>query len=263
VYDDKVNRTVVTSKEYLDHKDSDMPQWKGKVTIKSDTIVSPATAGFSDGLTWFHIRDTKQKTRNASNTVDWNLDGRYSKARSHSPMDNLNFSYDGICSLFTIGVTDTVDYSNLKFHGEWATDQKEPARVFWPEMTAALMAGVHSCAPDACRLSRMLAFSNDSQYPNTALVLVAELPEFAGTMEEVIKLIFRGDNLREQFLKTAIAVLERVKRAKSQRAIFNALAISAHQAMGTFDYVHDIDTANQILRDVNQNFASDGDISLR
>jgi hypothetical protein len=94
-------------------------------------------------------------------------------------------------------------------------------------------------------------------------VLIAELPDLSGTLEDLFRLIFLSETLQKQFVTEVRQVLQQSQRCGSDsRACFQKLAGSAGQSMGSFNHVLDPAAALALFESFELKSASEDDISL-
>jgi hypothetical protein len=184
--------------------------------------------------------------------------------------DPLAFEYDAYAAVMVLGDPDASDREEAlqpvgDVGGVWDIAAEADGRVFWPELTAALMAGLRACVKDAGRLGRVLAFSSKAR-PGVAHVLLLELPSRSGMLEEIFELIFGSggsSTLQKQFVEAAISVVDRVSSPDlGKRAVFESLACAAGQAMGTFNTTLDCATARAVLEQIRQGIPQEDDIPM-
>lgn len=239
-----------------------LPKWQGDILIPKEATVVPA-AGLPKGIRWCQFRDEIQIKSIPIQAV-WELNGHFSESGNLISIAPVSFKYEAIASLLVLGSGKDVRDQNHNFSGTWTIDGKEGGHEFWPEMTAALMAALIGCAPDAARLGRILAFRSKDEPNKVAHVLIVELPELSGTLDEIFRLIFNSDVMRKQFFANALEVLRRVSHVKDDPdGCFKSLALPARQSMGKFNKPLDCDEAIEILNSVSADAGSENDISLR
>lgn len=94
-------------------------------------------------------------------------------------------------------------------------------------------------------------------------VLITELPDYSGTLEELFRLILGSKVLAKQLFDKAREVIQAVSSQDNSDEVFRVLATSALQSMGKFNETLDCDAAIEILNSVSADAGSENDISLR
>jgi hypothetical protein len=222
------------------------PMWGGSATVPQDAIPIAVTRGFPNGVRWYHLRQREHRARAALCDVDWQLRGYFSEACSATRVDGVGFRYTASGSLLVLGEWAGGDEHVPEPCGIWNVNEEVEGREYWPELTAAVMSGLCECVQSAGRLGRVMAFRNH-RHPGVAEIAILQLPDIAGTLEEVFRLIFNSEMLRRQFVSEARHVLASVESCESERACFAALGGAARQAIGAFDRVLDPSQAMRLL----------------
>jgi hypothetical protein len=240
------------------YKEDVHPIWSGTVSIPEEISLSRQSINGPEQIAWYRILRGDGSLAAADAEVKWKLKGTYTGGQLVLPgkpklLDSpIYFEYEACSSLLMLGNFEQVQQGDVV--GEWSIEDKQNKRTFWPELTAALMAGLVACTPDAARLARVLAFRHDENL-GCASVLVIGLPDTSGTFEELFLLIQESKKLRQKFYKKAISVLNESMN-KSDGELFHVLAASALQSMGDFNTPLDCAAAIEILDSI-----SVGDIS--
>lgn len=266
--DQQSDRTLIQGRrETGTQNEKDCPIWSGHVVVGKNTKENqlakalPATQGFPSGVRWYHLRRADSRVQPVLCDVAWSLDGYFDAVGGSTRCpDPITFKYQAYASILVLGEYVGEDEPVGSPLGRWTIDGDDDGRTFWPELTAALMAGLRACATDAGRLGRVLAFRSAS-HPDVAQVLITELPDLSGTLEEMFQLIFHSKILQKQFLAASTACLAKVANAHTDsRSCFRVLACRAGQSMGRFDAPLDsgASQAMQLLRQLEATVA-DGD----
>ena len=99
--------------------------------------------------------------------------------------------------------------------------------------------------------------------PKLTYVLITELPDYSGTLEELFRLILGSKVLAKQFFDTKQEKLFNLYLVeKNSGEVFRVLATSALQSMGKFNKTLDCDAAIEILKSVSADAGSENDIPL-
>ncbi len=225
--------------------EKEYPIWSGNVVVREGTVAIPAMQISSKNISWHNLREDAAKQRSVIVHADWSLDGIFADNASMQKLaSSVEFTYSAIASFLVLG---SAQPESIEVAGIWAIDCDDSnGRVFWPEMTSALMSGLRVCAPDAASLGRLLAF-RCAKNPQVAYVLITELPEYSGTMEELFRLIFGSNVLGKQFFDQARKVIRNVSGEQPSDEVFRILATSALQSMGKFNEPLDCNAAQEIL----------------
>ena len=241
--------------------ESYMPIWSGKLPVSSFKNAQPSIS--FDGLDanyykWVNLRNIKTGKPFTAD-VDWSLLGHFpDRGGEINLADPIEFSYSAVCSFWLLGDLSAIGSDlNLLLKGEWNSDIANPTpnqRVFWPELTAALMSGLDASAKGLSGFGRLLAFHNPKLGERAVEILILELPDYTNTYQESISIIFKNNKLRSRFINASKATLNKLKSIDNHKAqdIFNALSTSARQAYGSFyGPLNRIDQAEGILNNLN------------
>ena len=237
--------------------ESYMPIWSGKLPVSSFKNAQPSIS--FDGLDanyykWINLTNIKTDKPFTAD-VFWSLLGHFPESGGKSKLQEpIDFCYSAVCSFWLLGDLGAID-SDLNFllDGEWDSNITDSSqRVFWPELTAALMAGLDATAKGLSRFGRLLAFYNPKLGESAVEILILELPHYTNTHQEHISIIFKNDILRSSFINASKAVLKNIENHQEQDDIFEALSTSARQAYRSFDsHPSRIDKAKSILNNLN------------
>lgn len=232
--------------------DSYMPIWDGCIHPPGEnTKLQFASIGLNaEVYNWINLID-KKTDRHKTVNVDWQLLGHY-PARGGATLltDSITFSYTAKCSILLLGESTSIpnkeellgDGWNLEGNLIQIDDRGSPAtsdeqtrkisREFWPEMTAALMAGIHSVAKGLSKRGRILAFHRPDE-PSLIEVVIIELPEYFGTHEEQLAVLFKSNQLRDIFFNKVEEQLKRFEDCSNpanRKTASSILALASRQA---------------------------------
>ena len=241
--------------------EADKPMWSGQIIIPDDAVPVPATQGFPSCIRWYHLREDKSRSRSSFAQVTWSLEGYYAESGAASRIEPIEFQYEARPAMLVLGDWPGQDQPVEAPAGLWQIDD-DGDRQYWPELTAAIMSGLCECMQHAGQLGRVMAFRSRSR-PEVSQVLIAELPDLSGTLEELFRLIFLSETLQKQFVTEVRRVLQQSQRYGSDsRVCFQELAGSARQSMGSFNHVLDPTAALALFESFELKSASEDDISL-